>query len=110
MTARAVAVLIAGLLSCAPMAPASAGVYCSEPRTPTFYERKPTKPTAPYCVNEYARTHSCSEVEISRYNREIDVYNAQLESYMRRARSYISELNDFLKKAREYAQCESDNL
>ena len=39
--------------------------YCSEPSAPYS---KPSKPSVPYCVNEYSNTHTCDDWEIQSYN------------------------------------------
>jgi hypothetical protein len=84
--------------------------FCREPKAPTFYHSKPAKPRTPYCVNEYAKTHNCSESEIYSYNRDVESYNSQLRLYGSQADMYVSELKDYVKKAVEYAKCEADAL
>ena len=89
---------------------ATAGIYCSEPSVPSFYDRKPTKPSVPFCVNELMRTHTCDDFTISQYNSDVETYNSRLRSYNSRVEIYISELNSYVRSARDYAQCEADNL
>lgn len=89
---------------------ALAGVYCSEPTAPTFYETKPTKPDVPYCVNEFSGTNTCDEFTISSYNAEVEAYNSALRSYRSSAQLYISELNSYLRDAKDYADCEVSHL
>ncbi|MDC0563950.1 hypothetical protein OAP51_04050 [Alphaproteobacteria bacterium] len=78
----------------------NAMAFCSEPSAPWG---KPVKPSVPYCVNEWDRTHTCDDWEI-------DNYNAALESYNYEVQSYIRQLNDYIDEAAEYAQCEVNNL
>ena len=86
------------------------GIYCSEPSAPSFYDRKPTKPSVPFCVNEFMKTHTCDDFTISQYNSEVETYNSRLRSYNSSVEIYIAELNRYVQKARDYAQCEVDNL
>ena len=74
--------------------------YCMEPSAPYS---KPDKPTVPFCVNEWAGTHTCSDWEI-------DDYNSQLRSYEYDVESYINQLNNYIDEAVAYAQCEVSNL
>ena len=78
----------------------NAMAFCSEPSAPWG---KPVKPSVPYCVNEWARTHTCDVWEI-------DNYNAELESYNYEVQLYIRQLNNYIDEAVEYAQCEVNNL
>jgi hypothetical protein len=78
----------------------NAMAFCSEPSAPWG---KPSKPTVPYCVNEYTNTHTCSDWEI-------DNYYSDLESYSYDVQSYIRQLNDYIDEAVEYAQCEVNSL
>lgn len=83
---------------------------CDAPRTPSFYEAKPTKPFKPSCINEFSNRHTCDSATVDRYNSEVEIYNDQLRAYKSSAELYVMELNTYLKKAKEYAQCEADNL
>lgn len=74
--------------------------YCMEPSAPYS---KPDKPSVPFCVNEWAGTHTCSDWEI-------DDYNSQLRSYEYDVESYINQLNNYIDEAVAYAQCEVSNL
>ena len=76
--------------------------YCFEPSAPSSFS-KPTKPSAPYCVNEYSRTHTCDDWEINSYNNDIEQYNYDVENY-------ISKLNNYVQDAQEYARCEARSL
>jgi hypothetical protein len=78
----------------------SAFAYCMEPTAPY---RKPTKPTVPFCVNEFTNTHTCDDWQIDTYNSEIDTFNFE---YPR----YVKALNLYLDEAVAYAQCELDSL
>lgn len=102
--------IIAGFLFSVNAGPVSAGIYCTPPVAPSFFETKPTKPIKPFCLNEITNTHTCDEWIVSKYNIEVDTYNGRLREYQDAARIYIDELNSYLKKAREYAQCEVENL
>ena len=74
--------------------------YCYEPSAPYS---KPYKPSVPYCVNEWAGTHTCDEWEINNYY-------SQLESYRSDVEYYIRQLNNYIDEAVEYAECEVSNL
>ena len=68
--------------------------FCMEPRAPSLYIVKPTRP---FC----AASRSCSEFEVSSYKRSVDSYFSEL-------RQYVSDVDRFSKKAYEYAQCMTD--
>jgi hypothetical protein len=87
-----------------------AGLYCTAPTAPPFYETKPSKPDVPFCVNELAGTHSCDDLTIQSYNAAVEVYNRRLRSYQSSVDIYISDLNQYLRKAQEYTRCEASNL
>ncbi len=74
--------------------------YCSEPRVPYF---KPTKPSVPFCVNEFTKTHTCDSWTINSYNSAIRSYNYEVDNY-------IDELNRYVRAASDYAKCEASNL
>ena len=40
--------------------------YCSAPSVP--YGGAPSKPSKPYCINEFSNTHTCDDWEIDSYN------------------------------------------
>lgn len=88
--------------------PAQAFALCSEPSPPRFYASKPNKPSTPFCVNEFSRTHTCSDWEISRYNSDVESYNRELDRYRSAVSNYRYELDSYVRSARDYAQCESD--
>lgn len=64
---------------------------------------KPEKPLVPWCVNEYAGTHTCDEWEIDNYYDSINYYKSEVNNY-------IAQLNAYIDEAVEYAQCEVANL
>ena len=74
--------------------------YCSDPSPPYS---KPTKPSAPYCVNEYNNTHTCDDWQINSYNSELENYRNDVNRYIRELQSYVEDASD-------YAQCEINNL
>ena len=74
--------------------------YCYEPSAPY---NKPQKPYVPYCVNEWAGTHSCDDWEINNYYAELESYNYEVQSY-------INQLNNYIEEAVEYAKCEAASL
>lgn len=84
--------------------------FCSAPRVPDFYARKPVPPTTPFCVNTFTNTHTCDDWEIDNYNAEVEAYNNDLNRYKRDVNLYIEELNQYLREAGEFAECEISNL
>ena len=41
----------------------------------SMLESKPTKPSVPYCVNEWSNTHTfCDDWTINSYNRDVENY------------------------------------
>ena len=74
--------------------------YCSAPSAPYF---KPNKPSVPFCVNEYAGTHTCDDYTISSYISDIDSYNYDVQRY-------VQELQNYVNDAQSYANCEIRNL
>lgn len=110
MPLKLAAVLIATIFGLA--FDASAYSYCSAPSAPNNYSKPslPTEPSTPYCVNKYARTHTCSDWEISNYEREIDQYNDDLQDYQSDVETYINKLVAYAEDAEEYALCEIKSL
>ena len=82
--------------------PAQSYAYCSEPSPPSSYS-KPTKPSVPWCVNEFSRTHTCADWEIQSYYNDVENYNREVESYIRRLKDYVDD-------AGRYANCEIRSL
>ena len=74
--------------------------YCYEPSAPY---NKPQKPYVPYCVNEWAGTHSCDDWEINNYYAELESYNYEVQSY-------INQLNKYIEEAVEYVKFEAASL
>ena len=74
--------------------------WCTAP-SPPYY--KPTKPSVPWCIDEWSNTHTCSNWEIDSYNDSIRNYNYEVESY-------ISDLQYYVNAAHDYASCEISNL
>jgi hypothetical protein len=74
--------------------------YCSHPSVPY---NKPTKPNVPFCVNEFAGTHTCDSWTINSYNSAVRNYKYEVDAY-------IEELNRYVRAASNYAQCEASNL
>ena len=86
--------------------------WCSEPMAPSVPSSwsKPTKPSVPYCVNEWSNTHTCDDWTINSYNSDVDYYNSQLQSYRYDVDNYVRELQNFANEAAAYANCEIRNL
>ena len=74
--------------------------FCSAPSAPYF---KPIKPSVPFCVNEFTKTHTCDSWTINSYNNSIRTYNYEVDNY-------INELNRYVRAASDYAKCEASNL
>lgn len=74
--------------------------FCSAPSLPYF---KPTKPSVPFCVNQFTKTHTCDSWTINSYNSAIRTYNYEVDNY-------INELNRYVRAASDYAKCEASNL
>ncbi|MBT3509306.1 MAG: hypothetical protein HN472_07155 [Nitrospina sp.] len=92
--------------------PANALAYCSAPTPPdppSSYQR-PTKPSAPYCVNTYSNTHTCDQWEIDSYNNALRTYKYEVDDYIRKLKNYVSEASQFASETVDYANCEIRNL
>jgi hypothetical protein len=89
---------------------ASAGIYCTAPEVPTFYETKPTKPSIPFCSNEFSNTNTCDELTIDDYNARVDDYNDKLSKYQSSVDFYVFQLNKYVRDAQAYARCEASYL
>jgi hypothetical protein len=59
---------------------------------------KPTKPSVPWCVNEWDNTHTCSDWEIQQYYDDLENYRAEVDQF-------ITALNQYVSEASDYAQC-----
>tara|TARA_B100001027_G_scaffold192960_1_gene148019 strand:+ start:168 stop:416 length:249 start_codon:yes stop_codon:yes gene_type:complete len=79
------------------------------PSVPSSWS-KPTKPSVPYCVNEWSNTHTCDDWTINSYNRDVENYRYEVESYQRELQYYVDEAQRFLNDAYDYANCEIRNL
>lgn len=75
--------------------------FCIAPSPP--FGGPPSKPRAPYCVNEYSRTHTCD-------NWEIDAYENELRNYRYDIERFVDDLQDYLREAQDYVNCEIRNL
>jgi len=74
--------------------------YCYEHSPPWS---KPTKPSMPWCVNEWNNTHTCSDWEIESYYSDIRIYYYDVENY-------VNDLNNYLYDAEDYVRCEINSL
>ena len=74
--------------------------FCYEPSPPWS---KPSKPTVPWCVDEWTNTHTCSSWEIDNHNYEFQNYNYEVQNY-------IYELQNYLYEAEDYVNCEINSL
>lgn len=90
------------LVSAALITSGAAQAFCYAPDAPSSFHR-PSKPTVPFCVNEWNNTHTCDEWQISSYNNDVQTYNSDVEDYVRRLKRYAEE-------AVEYARCEINDL
>ena len=75
--------------------------WCSEPSVSYLYT--PTKPSVPWCVNEWNNTHTCDEWEIDSYYSDIEAYNNDVEGF-------IYQLNNYVDEAVKYARCRMGEL
>jgi hypothetical protein len=92
--------------------PANVLAYCSEPTPPdppSSYMR-PTKPSAPYCVNTFSNTHTCDQWEVDSYNSALQQYRYEVEDYVRKLKNYVSEASSFASETVDYANCEIRNI
>jgi len=92
--------------------PIAASGYCTPPyapEVPSSYS-KPEKPGVPYCVNEYAGTHTCDDWEISSYRDALQRYQSEVNAYVRTLQSYASAASAYASAAVQYAKCEISGL
>ena len=75
--------------------------YCSEPSAP--YGGAPSKPSKPYCINEFSNTHTCDDWEI-------DSYNNALRSYKYDVERFVDNLQGYLRNAKDYVNCQIRNI
>ena len=92
--------------------PAKVFAWCSEPMVPSAPSSwsKPTKPSVPFCVNEWNNTHTCDDWTITSYNNDLQNYRYDVENYQRELQYYVDEAQRFVNDAYEYANCEIRNL
>lgn len=90
----------------------SAWSYCAEPRAPSAPGMyfKPTKPRAPFCVNQLMRTHTCDDWEIDMYNSSVRRYRSEMEDYVQKLKSYVADAARYADDALTYAKCEINDL
>ena len=86
--------------------------WCSEPMAPSAPSNwnKPSKPSVPFCVNEWNNTHTCDDWTISSYNSDLQRYRYELEDYQRKLQNYVNDAQYFANEALNYANCEIRNL
>ena len=91
--------------------PANVFAWCSEPMAPSTPSSwsKPTKPSVPFCVNEWNNTHTCDDWTITSYNNDLQNYRYDVENYQRELQYYVDEAQRFVNDAYEYANCEIRN-
>lgn len=82
--------------------------YCAEPITPLLPSswNRPSKPSVPFCVNEYTRTHTCDEWTINMYERDVENYNSEVSRYARELQEFVDNVGFYSRQAYEYAECE----
>ncbi|MEX1250334.1 MAG: hypothetical protein WEA77_03975 [Hyphomonas sp.] len=61
-------------------------------------------------MNKPARTHTCSDWEISNCNRKIERRKDNAENYRCRVNAHINDLVAYAEEAEEYALCEMESL
>ncbi len=83
------------LVLAGPAIPASAAYsYCMEPRAPSFYGTKPSKP---FC----AAARNCSKWDV-------DNYRSSIEQHFNRLRQYAADVDSYYRNAQEYVECMGD--
>ena len=75
---------------------------CIAPRAPSIFVSKPQKPFKPTCFGE------CSDIQISSYNSQVELYNIQIKSYYAQLNAYAIDVDKFYKRAVEYIECMSN--
>ena len=86
--------------------------YCSEPMAPSAPSTYsiPSKPSVPFCVNEFSNTHTCDDWEIDSYNSDLERYRYEVDDYQRSLQSFVNDAGDFARESLDYANCEIRNL
>ena len=86
--------------------------FCYEPDAPdppsSFL--KPTKPSVPWCVDEYSMTHTCDDWEIDSYNSDLQSYRYEVENYVNQLEMFVAEAQSFYSESVDYANCEIRSL
>ena len=92
--------------------PVKVFAWCYELMTPSAPSSwsKPSKPSVPFCVNEWNNTHTCDDWTITSYNNDLQNYRYDVENYQRELQYYVDEAQRFVNDAYEYANCEIRNL
>lgn len=89
------AMAILPLILVGPAMPVSAAYsYCMEPRAPSFYGSKPTKPIC-------AAVRNCSQWDV-------DSYRSAVDQHFNRLKQYAADVDRYYKGAQEYLECMSD--
>ena len=89
-----------------------AWAFCYEPYAPdppSSYQ-KPTKPSIPWCVDEYSRTHTCDDWEIDSYNNDLQKYRYEIDDYVNQLETFVAEAQAFYSSSIDYANCEIKSL
>jgi len=87
-----VALALCGAIGSSSAFPAWAAGICIEPRAPSAYLNRPSRPS---CFN------GCSEWQISSYK-------SQVKSYFNELEQYAGDVDRYYKRAGEYVQCMAD--
>lgn len=90
------AAMLGGVVISSLCAPAATGAYsyCSEPRAPSAYLSKPTKP---FC----ATTSNCEQWQV-------DMYRNEVRSYYNDLQAYADDVDRYYRNAADYVECMSD--
>ena len=75
--------------------------FCSAPSEP--FGGAPSKPSVPYCVNEWNNTHTCDDWTIDSYQNDLRNYQYEVERF-------VDDLQDYLSDAQDYVNCEIRSL
>jgi len=78
------------------LSPLQAQAFCSEPIAPSPPWGDP--PSAPYCYNEWDKTHTCESWEI-------DSWIDEINSFIDEMATYADEAQDFASYAVDFANC-----
>lgn len=113
MTASNLRVLLATTLIS--LAPGKLFAFCSEP---SFWGDAPSlswstsRPTVPFCLQEYAYSgsHSCDSWEVDAYINDVNNYIRELNDYVSEARNFANDAIDFANQAADYAECEAQEV